>query len=63
MGRAIRVLFLEHETMKTYTIKIKNISTGNVYNVPVLARSRSEAESKAGQWPYSTDAYIVLKGA
>lgn len=49
--------------MKTYTIKIKNISTGNVYNVPVLARSRSEAESKAGQWPYSTDAYIVLKGA
>lgn len=49
--------------MKIYTVKIKNISTGNVYNVQVLARSRSDAESKAGQWPYSTDAYIVLTGA
>ena len=49
--------------MKTYTVKIKHISTGNVYKVPVLARSRSDAESKAGQWPYITDAYIVLKGA
>lgn len=49
--------------MKTYTVKIKHIATGNVYSVPVLARSRSNAESKAGQWPYSTDAYIVLTGA
>lgn len=46
--------------MKIYTVKIKHISTNNVYNVPVLARSRSEAEFKAAQWPYSTDAYIVL---
>ena len=53
----------EHDTMKTYTVKIQHISTGNVYKVPVLARSRSDAESKAGQWPYITDAYIVLKGA
>lgn len=46
--------------MKIYTVKIKNTATGNVYNVQVLAQSRSEAEFKAGQWPYSTDAYIVL---
>lgn len=63
MGFTLYILFLEYETMKTYTVKIKHISTGNVYSVPVLARSRSEAESKAGQWPYSTDAYIVLTGA
>lgn len=49
--------------MKIYTVKIKNLATGNVYNVPVLARSRSDAEYKAGQWPYTTDAYIVLTGA
>ena len=49
--------------MKTYTVKIKHIATGNVYSVPVLARSRSEAEFNAGQWPYITDAYIVLTGA
>jgi hypothetical protein len=50
------------ETMKTYTVKIKHIATGNVYNVPVLAHSRSDAEYKAGQWPYATDAYIILTG-
>ncbi len=48
--------------MKTYTVKIKHIATGNVYNVPVLAHSRSDAEYKAGQWPYATDAYIILTG-
>ena len=62
MGRPVYLLFLEHE-MKTYTVKIKNTATGNVYNVQVLAQSRSEAEFKAGQWPYSTDAYIVLTRA
>jgi hypothetical protein len=48
--------------MKTYTVKIKHIATGNVYSVPVLARSRLDAEFKAGQWPYATDAHIVLTG-
>ena len=48
--------------MKTYIVKIKHISTGIVYTVPVLAQTKNEAESKAGQWPYITDAYIVLKG-
>jgi hypothetical protein len=48
--------------MKTYFVKIKHISTGLVYSVPVLAESRSAAESKAGQAPYSNESYIVLKG-
>jgi hypothetical protein len=60
--RALRHLLLEHDAMKAYTVKIKHIATGKVYSVPVLARSRSDAEFKAGQWPYTTDAYIVLKG-
>jgi len=48
--------------MQTYTVKIKHIATGNVYTVPVLASSRTDAEYKACQWPYTTDAYIILTG-
>ena len=48
--------------MKTYFVKIKHVGTGAVYSVPVLATSIDEAEFKAGQWPYSNDSYIVLKG-
>lgn len=62
MGITFYLLFLEYETMKTYTVKIKHIATGNVYTIPVLANSRADAEFKAGQWPYTTDAYIVLTG-
>lgn len=45
--------------MKLYTVKIKHIATGIVYTMPVLAVSQSEANFKAGQWPYSNDAFLV----
>jgi hypothetical protein len=48
--------------MKTYIVKIKHVGTGAIYRVPVLARSINDAEFKAGQWPYSNDSYVVLKG-
>lgn len=59
MGRPFYLVFLEHETMKLYTVKIKHIATGIVYTMPVLAVSQSEANFKAGQWPYSNDAFLV----
>ena len=60
MGRPFYLLFcLGNETMKIYTVKIKHIATGIVYTMPVLAVSQSEANFKAGQWPYSNDAFLV----
>lgn len=48
--------------MKTWYVTIEHTATGRRYNVPVLACTRTEAESKASGWPYTTDAYTVVKG-
>lgn len=48
--------------MKTWYVTIEHTGTGRRYTVPVLARTRTEAERKASGWPYTTDAYTVLKG-
>ncbi len=48
--------------MKTWYVTIEHTATGNRYTVPVLARTRTEAERKASGWPYTTDAYTVIKG-
>ena len=46
--------------MKTWQITIEHIATGRRYIVPVLARTKAQALTKAGGWPYTTDAYRVI---
>ena len=48
--------------MKTWYVTIEHLATGRRYSVPVLARTKAEALDKASGWPYTTDAYIVIKG-
>ena len=48
--------------MKTWYVTIEHTATGIRYKVPVLARTKTEAERKANDWPYTTDAYTVVKG-
>lgn len=48
--------------MKTWYVTIEHTATGRLYSVPVLARTKAEAERKASGWPYTTDAYTVIKG-
>jgi hypothetical protein len=47
--------------MTVFYVKIQHTATGTVFDQPVLADSRAQAESKAGQYPYSTLAYTVLR--
>jgi hypothetical protein len=46
--------------MKTWQITIEHIATGRRYTLPVLARTKAEALTKARGWPYTTDAYTVV---
>ena len=47
--------------MTVFYVKIQHTATGTIFDQPVLAESRKKAEIKAGQPPYSTFAYTVLR--
>ena len=48
--------------MNTWYITIEHTATGIRYIVPIPAHTKAEALTKAGEWPYTTDAYTVIKG-
>lgn len=48
--------------MKIWYIPIEHTATGTRYLVPIPARTKKEALTKASAWPYTTDAFTVIKG-
>lgn len=48
--------------MKVWYVTIEHTATGVQYRVPVLAATLEQAYDKASGWPYTTDAYTIIKG-
>lgn len=46
---------------KTWLVTIEHFATRCRYTIPVLAETLAEAETKATDWPYSSDAFFVVK--